>query len=59
MGETIDELKGKQLRELRRELEERRILVIDEISTVGPHQLAAVSERLRKFTGLAPSFGGA
>ena len=58
-GETVDELKGSQLRDLKSELAECRILVIDEISTVGPHQLAAVSERLRKFTGLAPSFGGA
>ena len=56
--ETIDQLKGKQLRDLKSELEQCRILVIDEIRTVGSHQMAAVSERLRRCTGLAPSFGG-
>ena len=46
------------MRDLKSELEQCRILVIDEISMVGSHQLAAVSERLRQRTGLAPSFGG-
>ena len=45
-GETIDELKGQKLRDLKRELEECRILIIGEISMVGSQQLAAVSERL-------------
>ena len=57
-GETVDELKGSQLRDLKSELAECRILVIDEISTVGPQQLAAVSERPRQCDGPVPSFGG-
>ena len=58
IGATIDELKGGELRELKSELEECRILVMGEISTVGPQQLDAVSERLMQCTGLAPAFGG-
>ena len=51
-------VKGRKFIELKSELEERLILVIDEISPVGPHRLAAVSERRRQCDVTVPSFGG-
>ena len=57
MGGGIDELRGNQLRGLKRELEECRILFIDEISTVVPHHLASVSERIRQRAVFRPLSG--